>query len=93
MTIEQLKIKAKELKELLIKDYNLVDENNKEEITQLTTLSKVLYERFKLRQELKELKEKVEELTVFKERIENLEQNVVEILTKVKEKEDQEITY
>jgi len=93
MTIEQLKIKAKELKELLIKDYNLVDENNKEEITQLTTLSKVLYERFKLRQELKELKEKVEELTVFKEQIENLEQNVVEILTKVKEKEDQEITY
>jgi len=36
---------------------------------------------------------KIEELTVFKEQIENLEQNVVEILTKVKEKEDQEITY
>ena len=93
MTIEQLKIKAKELKELLIKDYNLVDENNKEEIIQLTTLSKVLYERFKLRQEIKELKEKVRELTVFKEQIEDLEKKTVEILTKVKKEEDEEITY
>lgn len=39
------------------------------------------------------LEKKVKELTVFKEQIENLEQNIVGILTKVKEKEDQEITY
>ena len=62
MTVEQLKIKAKELKELLIKDYNLVDENNKEEIIQLTTLSEVLYEKFKLGQKTKKLENKVKEL-------------------------------
>jgi len=90
MTIEQLKIKAKELTELLINDYKLVDENNKEEIIQLTTLSEVLYEKFKLGQEIKELKNKVKELTVFKEQIESLKENMAETLLTYCEEEKQE---
>ena len=43
--------------------------------------------------EIKELEQKVKELTVFKEQIEDLEKKTVDILTKVKKEEDEEITY
>jgi len=43
--------------------------------------------------EISELEQKVKKLTVFKEQIEDLEKKTVEILTKVKKEEDQEITY
>jgi len=43
--------------------------------------------------EIRELKQEVKELTVFKEQIKELEKKTVDILTKVKKEEDQEITY
>jgi len=65
--------------------------DNEEAITHLTNYH---FEQLKEKDaEISELEQKVKKLTVFKEQIEDLEKKTVEILTKVKKEEDQEITY
>jgi len=58
---KQLELKAKELEQILVSNYNAISEKDKEEIISLTTLAKSRMEIFKLKQEVKELKKESEE--------------------------------